>query len=62
MYNRKPEALQRGCALKTGNSGLPSPQRDVEMARWPVHPGGLATEAPLTASLHDDHVPWESTS
>lgn len=33
MYNRKPEALQRGCALKTGNSGLPSPQRDV--IKWP---------------------------
>lgn len=29
MYYRKPEALQRGCALKTCNSGLPSPQRDV---------------------------------
>lgn len=29
MYYRKPEAFQRGCALKTGNSGLPSPQRDV---------------------------------
>lgn len=34
MYNRKPEALQREAALKTGNSGLPSPQRDV--IKWPT--------------------------
>lgn len=46
MYYRKPETLQRGCALKTCNSGLPSPQRDVikwhggqfTLVGWLKHP------------------------